>query len=194
MSNINNNEIIKGLRFFKSSESSNKIKPEELKNLMDKLGLKNKIYFTYNIVDTLCSNKEIKRKGGITKSEFTPYIEEKMNDLYNKEGIHALSSILKSPNNNSNKKYKYSKKIETQYEDLIKKELNINELPKNLRLDDKNIFESENLRSKYENRQKNKTLGKYNFRNRFNINNSELKNENKDKNDGKDNTLKKKFD
>ena len=170
--NVNNNEIIKGLQFFKSSKNSNKMKPEELKNLMDKLGLKNKIFFTYNIVDSLCSNKDIKRKGGITKAEFTPYLEQKMDDLYNKEGIHALSSLFKNKNNNSIKSHISSKeKNELNYEDIINKEINSYELHSNLR-NGKDL--------KYSQRQKNKTFEKYNFRNRFKSNKIELKKENKE--------------
>ena len=190
---INNNEIINGFKFFKSSENSNKIQPKDLKNLMDKLGLKNKIFFTYNIVDSLCSNKEIKRNGGITKAEFTPYLEKKMDELYNEEGIHALTSLLKSPNNNSNKKYKSCNKDEKQneikYEELIKKELNlnINDFSKYIKLNDKNFKRDSNTLKKYEKKQKNKTNEKYkyNFRNRFPLNNTGIKNVDKKDNEYK---------
>ena len=47
---LNNAEIIKGFRFLGTSGKSSKIQPKELKNLMEKLGLKNKTFFTYNIV------------------------------------------------------------------------------------------------------------------------------------------------
>ena len=174
--NINNNEIIKGFRFFESS--SNSIQPQDLKNLMEKLGLKNKTIFTYNIVDSLCSNKEIKRKGGITKAEFTPYLEEKMDEIYNKEGFDAISSLLRNPKKNSTKKNKLSQEKVSKYEELIKKELNLN-----INDIDPKIIDF------YEKRQKNKTYEKmrkkdpdgkyrYNFGNRFHTNkNVGLKNE-----------------
>ena len=182
---LNNAEIIKGFRFLGTSEKSSKIQPKELKNLMDKLGLKNKTFFTYNIVDSLCSNKEIKRKGGITRAEFTPYLEEKMDELYNKEGIDAVSNLLRNPKKNSNKN-EISKKQGLKSENIISKELNIdlNEFSKEMNMDPEllKFYEKRQKNKTYEKRKKNENNGKYkySFKNRFPLkNNIALNNEEK---------------
>ena len=184
---LNNAEIIKGFRFLGTSDKSYKIQPTDLKNLMDKLGLKNKTYFTYNIVDSLCSNKEIKRKGGITKDEFTPYIEEKMDEIYNKEGIFAASNLLKQPKKNINKNEISKKQKGLNYEN-INKEFNIDmkELSKEMKMDPELLkyYERRQKNKTHEKMQKNENNGKYkySFKNRFPLNkNNSLKNEKNEK-------------
>ena len=185
---FNNAEIIKGFRFLGTNDKSYKIQPTDLKNLMEKLGLKNKAFFTYNLVDSLCSNKEIKRKGGITKAEFTPYIEEKMNEIYSKEGIFAASSLLKDPKKNLNKNEISKKQKGLNYEN-ISKELNIdmNKISKEMNMDVELLkyYEKRQKNKTHEKRQKNEK-GRYNysFKYRFPLNNNNsLKKEKNAKNE-----------
>ena len=92
--NADKREILKGLEFFESSEDPNLVNPREIKDLMDKLELKDKMPFIYKLIDNLCSNREIKRKGGLTKDEFISYLEDKMNDPESKEGIHTYYDVF----------------------------------------------------------------------------------------------------
>ena len=87
-------EILKGLEFFESSDDPNFINPREIKDLMDKLELREKMGFIYDLIDKLCSNKEVRRNGGLTKDEFMNYLEEKMNDTESKEGIHTFYDVF----------------------------------------------------------------------------------------------------
>lgn len=92
--NVDKKEILKGLEFFESSEDPNFINPQEIKDLMDKLELRDKMGFIYDLIDKLCSNREVRRNGGLTKDEFMKYLEEKMNDTESKEGIHTFYDVF----------------------------------------------------------------------------------------------------
>ena len=83
--------ILEGLEFFESSENPDLINPEEIKNLMDKLELKDKMSFIYDLISELCSNKH---KGAITKTDFINFLENKLNDTETKEGINTIYSVF----------------------------------------------------------------------------------------------------
>jgi Ca2+-binding EF-hand superfamily protein len=83
--------ILEGLEFFESSENPDLINPEEIKNLMDKLELKDKMYFIYDLISELCSNNN---KGLITKTDFINFLENKLNDTQTKEGIHTIYNVF----------------------------------------------------------------------------------------------------
>ena len=92
--NAEKKEILNGLDFFVSSEDPNLVNPREIKDLMDKLELKDKMPFIYDLIDNLCSNREIRRKRGLTKDEFIQYLEDKMNDPESKEGIRTYYDVF----------------------------------------------------------------------------------------------------
>lgn len=94
-------EILKGLEFFQSSENPDLINPREIKDLMDKLELKKKMGFIYELIDSLCSNRDIRRKGGLTKDEFIAFLEDKVNDSESKEGIHNLYDVFTDSSNDT---------------------------------------------------------------------------------------------
>ena len=94
-------EILKGLEFFQSSENPDLINPREIKDLMDKLELKEKMGFIYELIDSLCSNRDIRRKGGLTKDEFIAFLEDKVNDSESKEGIHNLYDVFTDSSNDT---------------------------------------------------------------------------------------------
>ena len=83
--------ILEGLEFFESSENPDLINPEEIKNLMDKLDLKDKMSFIYDLISELCSknNNEL-----ITKTDFINFLENKLNDTETKEGIHTIYNVF----------------------------------------------------------------------------------------------------
>ena len=56
------------------------INPKEIKDLMDKLELKEKIGLIYEFIDSLWSNRDIRRKGGLTKDEFIELLKDKLSD------------------------------------------------------------------------------------------------------------------
>lgn len=86
--------ILEGLEFFQSSENPDLINPNEIKTLMDKLELKEKMSFIYGLISELCSNKEIRRNGGISKADFISFLEKKMSDSESTEGIHTLYDVF----------------------------------------------------------------------------------------------------
>ena len=83
--------ILEGLEFFESTENPDLINPEEIKNLMDKLDLKDKMHFIYDLISELCSNNN---KGLITKTDFINFLENKLNDTQTKEGIHTIYNVF----------------------------------------------------------------------------------------------------
>ena len=87
-------EILRGLECFISPDNPDLINPKEIKDLMDKLELKEKMGFIYDFINSLCSNREIRRKGGLTKDEFMAYLEEKLADSESKEGIHNIYDVF----------------------------------------------------------------------------------------------------
>ena len=94
-------EILTSLDFFISSDNPDLVNVKEIKDLMDKLELKDKMPFIYNIIDSLCSNRDIRRKGGLTKDEFIQYLDEKMSDAESREGISTLYDVFTDPNSDT---------------------------------------------------------------------------------------------
>ena len=87
--------ILEGLEFFESSENPDIVDPEEIKNLMDKLELKDKMPFIYDLISELCINKN---NAPLTKSDFIAFIENKLNDTETKEGIHTIYNVFTDSN------------------------------------------------------------------------------------------------
>ena len=86
--------ILEGLEFFESSENPDLINPNEIKILMEKLELKDKMSFIYDLISELCSNKEIRRNGGLSKDDFISFLEKKFSDPESKEGIHTIYNVF----------------------------------------------------------------------------------------------------
>lgn len=86
--------ILEGLEFFISEENPDLVNPKEIKELMDKLELKDKMSLIYNLISELCSNREIIRNGGISKSDFIEFLEKKLNDVETKPGIKTLYHVF----------------------------------------------------------------------------------------------------
>ena len=170
--NADKREILKGLEFFESSEDPNLVNPREIKDLMDKLELKDKMPFIYKLIDNLCSNREIKRKGGLTKDEFISYLEDKMNDPESKEGIHTLYDVFTDSNSETlpmtnfcrtakeigdNEKDQELKEL-LENADMTGRELTFDEFYEIMKNEDEN---KQNLRYKKNNQSNNKYSRKY---------------------------------
>ena len=61
---------------------------------MDKLELKDKMSFIYDLISELCSDKEILRNGGISKNDFISFLEKKLSDSESKQGIHTIYNVF----------------------------------------------------------------------------------------------------
>ena len=92
-------EILKGLECFVSPDNPDLINPKEIKDLMDKLELKGKMGFIYEFIDSLCSNRDIKKNGGLTKDEFMAYLEDKLADSESRDGIHNIYDVFTDSRN-----------------------------------------------------------------------------------------------
>ena len=91
--------ILEGLEFFESSENPDMVNPEEIKILMEKLDLKDKMSFIYDLISELCSSRQVRSNGGmISKSDFISFLEKKLNDGETKEGIHTIYNIFTDSN------------------------------------------------------------------------------------------------
>ena len=86
--------ILEGLEFFESSENPDLVNPNEIKNLMDKLELKDKMSFIYDLISELCLNKEVLHNGGLSKNDFISFLEKKLSDSETKEGIHTIYNVF----------------------------------------------------------------------------------------------------
>jgi Ca2+-binding EF-hand superfamily protein len=87
------NEMKKGFEMF-DVENNGKINPSEIKKTMEEMNLKEKNPFIYELVSSLCSNKDIKLKGGITLEEFIELLELKISDVESREGIKIIFDVF----------------------------------------------------------------------------------------------------
>ena len=71
-------------------ENKGKIDPIELKQTLEEMNLKEKNIFMYELISSLCEDKNIKIKGGITLDEFINYFIEKISDNESKKGIKNI--------------------------------------------------------------------------------------------------------
>ena len=71
-------------------ENKGIIDPLELKQALEEMNLKEKNLFMYELFSSLCDDKNIKLKGGITLDEFINYFIEKISDDESKEGIKNI--------------------------------------------------------------------------------------------------------
>ena len=100
MSNQNEylNEIIKGFEMF-DVENKGQINPLELKETMEEMNLKDKNPFIYELISSLCSNKDIISKGGLTSEEFISFLEERISDVDSREGIKTIFEVFSDSDN-----------------------------------------------------------------------------------------------
>ena len=96
--NDNINEIIKGFEMF-DVENKGTINPLVLKETMEEMNLKDKNPFIYELISSLCSNKNIISKGGLTSEEFISFLEEKISDVESREGIKTIFEVFSDSDN-----------------------------------------------------------------------------------------------
>ena len=71
-------------------ENKGKIDPLELKQTLEEMNLKEKNKFMYELFSSLCDNKKIKSKVGITLNDFINYFLENISDIESKKGIKKI--------------------------------------------------------------------------------------------------------
>lgn len=134
------NDIIEGFHMFSSNEES-LINPNELKEIMEIMNMKEKNPFLYNIIEKFCNDPKVEQKGGIEAEDFISELEDELNDTSSMEGLFNLFTVFFNPitnkipittfsqiaksigNNEEEEKIKYL----TNKAQLGDKELNFNE-------------------------------------------------------------------
>ncbi len=86
-------EIRKGFEMF-DVNGTGIINPEELLEVMDSMNLKEKNPFIYEIIESLCSEKEFRRKGGVQLDELVNYVYNKVNDTETNVGIRQIYDVI----------------------------------------------------------------------------------------------------
>ena len=92
-------EIIEGFNLF-GSETEGLINPIEVKEIMDIMNMSEKNPFLYNIINNLCSDEEIQRKGGINAEDFISLLDQELDDISSLEGLQKIFSIFSDVNSN----------------------------------------------------------------------------------------------
>ena len=92
-------EIIEGFNLF-GSETEGLINPIEVKEIMDIMNMSEKNPFLYNIINNLCSDEEIQRKGGINAEDFIFLLDQELDDISSLEGLQKIFSIFSDVNSN----------------------------------------------------------------------------------------------
>ena len=86
-------EIRKGFEMF-DVHGTGIIDPEELLEVMDSMNLKEKNPFIYEIIESLSSEKEFKKKGGVSLEELVSYVYNKVNDTETNPGIRQIYDVI----------------------------------------------------------------------------------------------------
>ena len=89
-------EIRKGFEMF-DVNGTGKIIPSEIKEAMDSMNMKDKNPFIYEVIESLCLEKDYRNNNGISIEELINYVYEKVNDNETNYGLHQLFDALKDP-------------------------------------------------------------------------------------------------
>ena len=92
-------EILKGFEMF-DVDSSGKINPLEIKEVLDTMNTKEKNPFIYEIIDSLCNDKKYK-KNGITINELLNYFHSQVNDDVSNNGLRRIFNVLSDKKTNT---------------------------------------------------------------------------------------------
>ena len=85
--------IKKGFEMF-DVDKTGKIFPEEVLDAMDSMNMHEKNPFVYELIESLCSEKQFKINGGITLEELVNYVYDNLNNLENSEGIRQNFNVI----------------------------------------------------------------------------------------------------
>lgn len=91
-------EIQKGFEMF-DVDNKGIIDPNEIKEAIEEMNLQDKNLFFYELICSLCKDKEIKKKGGMTCEDFISFLEKKTNDSESKDGIQRIFNVFSDGSN-----------------------------------------------------------------------------------------------
>ena len=94
------NSIFEGFNIF-GTDSDGLINPNELKEIMDTMNMRQTNPFLYNIIENFCSDPEIQKKGGIELDDFISKLNQESGDVFSLEGIQKLFTIFYNPITNT---------------------------------------------------------------------------------------------
>ena len=86
-------EIRKGFEKF-DVNGTGIINPAELLEAMDAMNIKEKNPFIYEIIESLNTEKEIKKKGGVELEELVTYVYNKVNDTETNIGLRQMHEVI----------------------------------------------------------------------------------------------------
>ena len=86
-------EIRKGFEMF-DVNGTGVINPFELLEAMDSMNIKEKNPFIYEMIESLCSEKEFRKKGGVTLDELVGYVYNKVNDTETNVGLRQIYDVI----------------------------------------------------------------------------------------------------
>ena len=90
-------EIRKGFEMF-DTDGTGKIIPSEVKEAMDSMGMKEKNPFIYEVIESLCSEKQYRdNNNGISIDDLVNYVYQKVNDNETNLGLRQLFDAIKDP-------------------------------------------------------------------------------------------------
>jgi Ca2+-binding EF-hand superfamily protein len=86
-------EIRKGFEMF-DVDGTGIINPAELLEAMDSMNIKDKNPFIYEIIESLNSEKEFRKQGGVTLEDLVNYVYNKVNDTETNVGIRQIYDVI----------------------------------------------------------------------------------------------------
>lgn len=86
-------EIRKGFEMF-DVDGKGIIDPIELLEAMNSMNIKEKNPFIYEMIESLCSEKEFKKKNGVTLDELVEYVYNKVNDTETNIGLRQIYDVI----------------------------------------------------------------------------------------------------
>ena len=86
-------EIRKGFEKF-DVNGTGIIDPSELLEAMNAMNIKEKNPFIYEIIESLNSEKDIKKKGGVNLDELVSYVYKKVNDTETNMGLRQIHDVI----------------------------------------------------------------------------------------------------
>ena len=89
-------EIRKGFEMF-DVNGTGKIIPSEVKEAMDSMNMKEKNPFIYEVIESLCLEKDFRNNEGISIEDLVDYVYDKVNDNETNIGLRQLFDALKDP-------------------------------------------------------------------------------------------------
>ena len=89
-------EIRKGFEMF-DVNGTGKIIPIEVKEAMDSMNMKEKNPFIYDVIESLCAEKQFRNNNGISIEDLVNYVYDKVNDNESNMGLRQLFDALKDP-------------------------------------------------------------------------------------------------